>query len=29
MGLAQTGEPSKALFDSLKEMRDLTASKSK
>jgi peptidoglycan hydrolase-like protein with peptidoglycan-binding domain len=29
MGLVQTGEPSKALFDSLKEMRDLTASKPK
>jgi peptidoglycan hydrolase-like protein with peptidoglycan-binding domain len=25
LGLAQTGEPSKALFDSLKEMRGLTA----
>ena len=25
LGLAQTGEPSKTLFDSLKEMRGLTA----
>jgi hypothetical protein len=25
LGIAQTGEPSKALFDSLKEMRGLTA----